>query len=207
MLGEHAKLNEYKVKTTKYPKKKKQIFSLICDAPSFLLNNLTVTLFNKLYFYLNSTKKTTIIDWDTYFYPLDSIKNWNRIYGKKGFFQFQFVLPKKNSIKGLKKILLTVQGSTSGSFLAVLKNLGPGQGYLSFPREGITLALDFKATKKNIEVVKGLIDFVNNLNGCCYLAKDAIMSSTQFKQNFDKINFWKYRNKAIKSEQSIRLKL
>jgi hypothetical protein len=207
MLGEHAKEDELFANPVVYPKTKNQIISLPFDAPSFLLNNFTVLLFNKLYFNLNKSKQPSYEHWDTYFYPLDSIGDWNRIYGKKGFFQFQCVLPKEDSEEGYTKILSTIQNKSSGSFLAVLKDFGSGNGHLSFPREGLTLALDFKASKKNIAVGKELTDIVNDLGGSFYLAKDAIMDADQFNPSFNKDEFSKYRNSSIKSEHSARLEL
>lgn len=207
MLGEHLKANELDINSRVYPKRKYQKIKFPFDAPSFLLNNFTVSVFNKLYFNLKKNKLSTCIDWDSYFYPLDSIGNWNRMYGKRGFFQFQCVLPRKYSVEGYTKILSAIQNKSSGSFLAVLKNFGFGNGHLSFPNEGLTLALDFKVSKSNIEVGKELTDIVNNLGGYCYLAKDAIMDATQFNAKYDKNSFLKYRNSSISSEQSIRMKL
>tara|TARA_B100000674_G_scaffold486877_1_gene496178 strand:- start:1992 stop:3293 length:1302 start_codon:yes stop_codon:yes gene_type:complete len=207
MLGEHALKSEINIKSVTFPKRKNRIITLPFDAPSFLLNNFTVLAFNQLYFNLNKNKKSSYVDWDTYFYPLDSIGDWNRMYGKNGFFQFQCVLPVELSEEGYTKILSTIQNKSSGSFLAVLKDFGIGNGHLSFPKQGLTLALDFKASKKNIEVGKELIDIVNNFGGSFYLAKDAIMDSTQFNPIFSKDEFLKYRNSSIESEQSIRIKL
>ncbi len=207
MLGEHAHKSEINIKSVTFPKRKNRIITLPFDAPSFLLNNFTVLAFNQLYFNLNKNKKSSYVDWDTYFYPLDSIGDWNRMYGKNGFFQFQCVLPVELSEEGYTKILSTIQNKSSGSFLAVLKDFGIGNGHLSFPKQGLTLALDFKASKKNIEVGKELIDIVNNFGGSFYLAKDAIMDSTQFNPIFSKDEFLKYRNSSIESEQSIRIKL
>lgn len=207
MIGEHAKEDELYAKTIIYPKRKNQKISLPFDGPSFLLNNFTVSLFNKLYFNLKKNRQSSYVDWDTYFYPLDSIGDWNRMYGKRGFFQFQCVLPKEYSEDGYTKILSTIQNKSSGSFLAVLKDFSSGNGHLSFPREGLTLALDFKASKKNIAVGKELIDIVNDLGGSFYLAKDAIMDAAQFKQSYDKDEFLMYRNSSINSEQSTRIEL
>ncbi len=207
MLGEHADKSEINIKSETFPKRKNRIITLPFDAPSFLLNNFTVLVFNRLYFNLNKNKQSSFVDWDTYFYPLDSIGDWNRMYGKNGFFQFQCVLPVELSGEGYTKILSTIQNKSSGSFLAVLKDFGIGNGHLSFPKQGLTLALDFKASKQNIEVGKELIDIVNNFGGSFYLAKDAIMNSTQFNPVFSKDEFLKYRNSSIESEQSIRIKL
>lgn len=207
MLGEHARENEINAKPAIYPKRKSKKITFPFDAPSFLLNNFTVSAFNKLYFNLNKNKQSSYVDWDTYFYPLDSIGDWNRMYGKEGFFQFQCILSKESSEEGYTKILSTIQNKSSGSFLAVLKDFAVGNGHLSFPREGLTLALDFKASKNNIEVGKELIDIVNNLGGSLYLAKDAILNSSQFNLSFRKDAFLKHRNKSIHSEQSCRINL
>ena len=96
---------------------------------------------------------------------------------------------------------------TSGAFLAVLKNFGPGKGNMSFPKEGYTLALDFKATSRNISVGRELINIVNDLGGNIYLAKDAIMNDSDFIKNFNIKEFSKVRHSSICSEQSIRLNL
>ncbi len=207
MLGEHAKKNELTKKSLTYPKRKDQKITVPFDAPSFLLNNFTISLFNKFYFNLSKKNRISLVDWDTYFYPLDSIGEWNRMYGKRGFFQFQCLLSSDLSKKGYTKILSTIQNKSSGSFLAVLKYFGSGNGHLSFPKEGFSLALDFKASKKNIEVGKELADIVNDFGGSFYLAKDAILKDYQFKINLNKDGFMKNRNSSINSEQSKRLKL
>ena len=105
MLGEHAKKDDLKSKFITYPRRKNHKISFCFDAPGFLLNNFTVSIFNKVYLYFNKYKKSSYVDWDSYFYPLDSVGDWNRMYGKKGFFQFQCILPKEKSAKGYKKIL------------------------------------------------------------------------------------------------------
>ncbi len=210
MLGEHAAKNEIRNKNKAYPIQKKQKFSLTFNAPSFLLNKLSISLFNKLYFNFNKKKDNSLIDWDSYFYPLDSIGDWNRMYGKNGFFQFQCLLPNESSFDGYTKILSIIQNQSSGSFLAVLKQFGCGNKNLSFPREGFTLALDFQATKKNIDVGKELIDLVNELGGTIYLAKDSMMNGAQYDLQIhknEKDQFLRFRNNFVESEQSNRLKL
>ena len=117
--------------------------------PSFALNTLSVKAFNWLYYgkvrKLVSKQK---VDIDTFFYPLDAIDNWNRIYGKNGFTQYQFILPIETSYIGLEEILKSISSSGKGSFLAVLKLYGKAnENYLSFPMEGYSLALDFKIEK------------------------------------------------------------
>ena len=92
--------------------------------PSWSLNNWTIKIFNSIYYWLNKRKKTNnLIDWDSYFYPLDKILEWNKMYGRKGFAQYQCVIPKENSRNGLLEILETMCETKIGSFLTVLKNL------------------------------------------------------------------------------------
>lgn len=207
MLGEHADADSLSCEKRKFPMENKKKFSLFFDPPSFLLNNYTVAAFNSLYFHVNKGNKSRLVPWDSYFYPLDSIGEWNRMYGPNGFFQFQCLLPNESATFGYKKILRTIQDESSGSFLAVLKKFGPGNANLSFPREGFTLALDFKWTAKNVAVVTTLTDLVVNLGGRVYLAKDSIMTATQFAGSVDADSFLVHRNPNINSEQSLRLRL
>jgi len=207
--GEHASLNEVNFENI-FPRARSRVFSLFFDLPSFLLNNFTVAIFNYLYFFQNSKKLNQLVDWDKYFYPLDSIGNWNRLYGRKGFFQFQCILPIDKSYIGLQEILRRVQKDSSGSFLAVLKKFGPGHGNLSFPREGYTLALDFKATHKNITLARKITDIVKSYNGAIYLSKDALMSEedcSSFINSDIKEKFKLIANKHCSSEQSKRINL
>ena len=210
MVGEHCRNIKFKNKSKLYPKRKKQKISLFFDFPSFLLNNKSVSLFNNLYFNINKNKNLQFVDWDKYFYPLDSIGSWNKLYGKKGFFQFQCLLSEDISLKGYEIILKKIQNKSSGAFLAVLKYFGEGNTNLSFPKKGFALALDFKATKKNIELGKELNNIVNDLGGSIYLAKDALLNKKQFSLQFNKENkkeFLEFRNPYAKSEQSHRINL
>ena len=114
---------------------------------------------------------------------------------------------KKISKIGYTKILKKIQNKASGAFLAVLKNFGAGNGHMSFPEDGFTLALDFKATSRNITVVKELVNIVNDLGGNIYLAKDAIMNERDYNKKFNINEFSKVRHPLISSEQSRRLNL
>ena len=156
------------------------------DFPSFSLNSFSVKAFNTLY-YAKAKKgeSSQKVDIDTFFYPLDAINHWNRIYGKKGFVQFQFILPKAISYDGLTQILSRISRSGMGSFLAVLKLYGAqNKNWLSFPMEGYSLALDFKMQKGLIEFLSELTDQVVGLGGRIYLAKDALLTKEQFEQSY-----------------------
>ena len=158
------------------------------DFPSFVLNGWSVKAFNALYYGKapNGLKKS-IVSYNSFFYPLDSIHHWNRIYGRRGFTQYQFVLPKETSAFGLADILKTIAASGQGSFLAVLKLFGQQpvfDGNISFPMEGYTLALDFPITKKLFPLLDRLDAMVLECGGRHYLTKDARMSGEVFRRGY-----------------------
>ena len=150
--------------------------------PSFALNKYTVKLFNHLYYNrAEACNRETFEDFRQFSFPLDSILHWNRLYGKKGFYQFQCVLPENNAEEALRKILEKTSSSGSASFLAVLKKMGPqGKGLLSFPKAGYTLALDFPNRKNTISLLKELEHITLKADGRIYMAKDAMISPETF---------------------------
>lgn len=157
------------------------------DSPISLINGLSLRIFNELYYRRPLKRGVHLNHYISYFYPLDSIARWNRIYGKKGFFQYQCVLPPENMKEGIAELLEQIRLSKQGSFLAVLKTFGkrPSVGMLSFPRPGATLALDFPnhgaATLKLFERFDSI---VSAAGGALYPAKDTRMPSWMFKQGF-----------------------
>ena len=181
--------------------------------PSFSLNTTTVKLFN--WFYYNKVfKKVSFqkVKFDSFFFPLDSIRNWNRIYGKKGFTQYQFIIPKQESYEGLKSILNEISKSGKGSFLAVLKLYGKeNKNYLSFPLEGYSLALDFKIEKGLFELLDKLDEIVLKYKGRIYLSKDVRVSKEVFEKGYPQIHKFrelreKYKlNEVFSSLQSKRV--
>lgn len=170
--------------------------------PGFVLNNLAVKLFNFFYF-KKQTKKVVknIVHYETFFYPLDIVNHWNRIYGKKGFIQYQMVLPKSNGKEGMKKILETIAESGNGSFLAVLKLFGKQNeaAYNSFPFEGYTLALDFKINSKLKKLVESLDQIVEQYGGRIYLTKDSMSkpSLVNYLKNVNNSKFVSLQSKRI----------
>ncbi|MCR9271142.1 MAG: FAD-binding oxidoreductase [Hyphomonadaceae bacterium] len=180
ILGEHAKLSELPSSKAKEPfhKKTKWKISIPFDFPSIFLNRFSVRAFNNIY-YQSGAKKIDVrlVDWDSYFYPLDSVLNWNRIYGRKGFSQFQCVFPLEQSEAGLTAILEEVASAGCGSFLAVLKRFGPQDSSFSFPMEGYTLALDFPINDKTLRLAEKLDQIVIDFKGRFYLAKDSRISA------------------------------
>jgi FAD/FMN-containing dehydrogenase len=176
------------------------------DAPVWTLNRFTVQAFNFLYYQTHRDADATPLHYDPYFFPLDSVLEWNRIYGRRGFFQYQFVVPKSETA-ALRKILEIVVRSGEGSFLSVLKQFGTkaSPGMMSFPMPGYTLAVDFKNQgKKTLKVFERLDEIVIAAGGRVYPAKDARMPAGAFQKYFPKwstfeqyidpkftSNFWK----------------
>jgi len=179
MLGEHSVNGGLDLGSQ--PKK-----SLPIDMPNWVLNPYSIKAFNFFYFHKSIFSPQKIdLPYQPYFYPLDAINNWNRLYGKNGFIQYQFVVPKAVGVKGLKRILDVISKSNKGSFLAVLKVFGKGnENYLSFPMEGYSLALDFKMEPGIVDLVKRLDSMVLEMCGRVYLTKDALMSEQMFKSTY-----------------------
>ena len=207
MLGKHAddQFNE---------KSKKISLNIPVNAPSQILNKFTIKSFNKIYYAMAKHNEIKHVDLQSYFYPLDSIQNWNRLYGQNGFVQYQFVIPKSNGIKNLKKILLDISENTNGSFLAVLKKFGNiNRNLLTFPTLGYTLSLDFKISKNIFIFLKNLDENIADYGGRIYLSKDALMNEDIFKKTYPRwIEFEELRHKIgasgkFSSTQSERLGL
>lgn len=157
------------------------------DPPFSLVNNLSLRLFNTGYFHRPLHKGTRMIHHVPYFYPLDSIQDWNRLYGRRGFFQYQCVLPPASARAGISELLQRISASGMGSFLAVLKTFGPlpAAGLLSFPRAGATLALDFpNRGERSARLFNELDTVVREAGGALYPAKDARMSGSMFRLSF-----------------------
>ena len=206
MRGEHAFKHELPKKMRDNPLliKKNDTPSIPFYFPNFVLNNWTVKLFNFLY-YSRQTKKEVknFVHYESFFYPLDIVNDWNRIYGKNGFIQYQMVIPKERGKEGMIKILETIAKSGNGSFLAVLKLFGKNNpdAYNSFPIEGYTLALDFKVNKKLKNLVAQLDDIVEEFGGRIYLTKDSMSKSslTDYLQNVQNPKFVSMQQKRIQN--------
>jgi len=160
--------------------------NLSFDMPQALLNTHSIKAFNFLYYHKRIMKKSVeTMSLSSYFYPLDVIGNWNRIYGNSGFIQYQFVLPKSAGVKGLKELLSKIVESGRGSFLTVLKVFGPSnENYLSFPIKGYTLALDFRVCEETRLLINELDGMLVNMGGRVYLTKDAFMTELTFKSTY-----------------------
>lgn len=206
MRGEHALKAELpkNLQSNSLRLKKKMMPTVPFYFPGFVLNNLSVKLFNLLYWNKQQKKEVhNFVDYETFFYPLDVVNDWNKIYGKGGFIQYQMVIPKKQGREGMEKILKTIAESGNGSFLAVLKLFGKNnpQAYNSFPFEGYTLALDFKVNSKLKKLITQLDDIVEQFGGRIYLTKDSMSrpSLTNYLQNVNSPKFVSLQHKRILS--------
>ncbi|WP_017732432.1 FAD-binding oxidoreductase [Nafulsella turpanensis] len=193
MLGEHAKReelpNRQQMHPLKVPASKK--VSIPFNFPSFTLNPLSVQAFNFAYYNkMLGNEKKDIVSYDPFFYPLDSVLHWNRMYGKKGFVQYQFVLPLEQSRQGLIEILEKINSRKMGSFLAVLKLFGEQESLISFPMRGYTLALDFPIVNGLFEFLDELDDVVMKYGGRIYLTKDARMKPEAFWKGYPNAQKW-----------------
>lgn len=156
--------------------------------PFSLVNGASLRAFNALYFHrAPEAVRRASLHYLPWLFPLDGIREWNRMYGPRGFLQYQCVLPPATARYGVAELLERVVASGMGSFLAVLKQFGgtPSRGLLSFPRPGTTLALDFaNRGQHTFELLDRLDDVVAQAGGAVYPAKDARMSGQRFRQYF-----------------------
>jgi decaprenylphospho-beta-D-ribofuranose 2-oxidase len=186
ILGEHAVRSDLpeRRRSVPYAAAHRRTVSIPFDMPAGVLNRVAVRLFNQLY-YWNGTRRagTTLVHWDEYFYPLDAISNWNRMYGRKGFSQFQCVLPLDRSKAGVRALLEATSRAGAGSFLAVLKRFGAQDSKFSFPMLGYTLALDFPMTSRTLALMEMLDRIAIEHAGRFYLAKDSRMTADTLRQS------------------------
>ncbi|MCB0354480.1 MAG: FAD-binding oxidoreductase, partial [Bdellovibrionales bacterium] len=158
------------------------------DAPSFALNKFSVSAFNWAYFHRQGPReKRATVHFDPFFYPLDRVLHWNRIYGRRGFLQFQCVVPKADDNRALREIFREVVISGRASFLAVLKEFGnvDSPGILSFPQPGMTLCLDFPFEGQKTRTLFETLDtLVHSFGGRLYPAKDALMRREHFQSYY-----------------------
>lgn len=157
------------------------------EPPFSFVNNLSGKLVNTLYYRINSSKKSSIKHYQPFMFPLDAVNKWNRVYGRKGFFQYQCVFPPEVSEYGVKEVLKIIRKGNQKSYLGVVKNFGniESKGILSFARPGTTLALDFRNKgQETLNLFQQLDSVVAQLKGALYPAKDARMSGEMFRASF-----------------------
>jgi FAD/FMN-containing dehydrogenase len=190
-FGNSAKLSDLPEKLKNDPLKlhTKGKLSVPVFLPSFTLNNFTVRILNRVIAFVQNSPKQ-FVHYEKFFFPLDAINNWNRGYGKRGFIQYQFVIPEENGRQHLVEILEMIAASGCTPFLNVFKRMGEGQGILSFPFSGYTLAIDFPVTKKLAAFTPRLDAKVLQAGGRLYLGKDAMLDEKMFKDMYPQYTEW-----------------
>jgi len=182
MRGNHAK-EAGELRTHRQPR-----LNVPLDFPSLALNHLSVQAFNTLYYGRLKQRVTRAVKhYDPFFYPLDAVNHWNRIYGRRGFFQYQFTIPFSSNAGAIREVFERIAKSGQGSFLAVLKTFGdiPSPGMLSYPSPGITLALDFSNKgERTFKLFEQLNSVVMEAGGRYYPAKDAWMPPEAFARSY-----------------------
>jgi FAD/FMN-containing dehydrogenase len=155
--------------------------------PDRVLNRYSMKAFNSAYYGIQVARKgARVVSYESFFYPLDSMQQWNLLYGKRGFLQYQCVIP-ETEVAAIAELLDRIARSGMGSFLGVLKQFGPAPaaGMLSFPRPGLTLALDFAMRgERTLKLLQSLDEIVQQSGGALYPAKDARMSPALFEASF-----------------------
>lgn len=175
------------------------------DAPAFALSAPVVRAFNQLYFRrVPATGRTVVKPIADFFFPLDKIHDWNRLYGKRGFHQFQCVVPLAGA-QALRQMLESIASSGLASPLAVLKRMGPGRaGYLSFPMEGYTLAVDFPNRDAARDLIRRLEGMTLAAGGRLYFAKDSLAQGADMGAMYPELDLW--RKECAKADPEERLK-
>ena len=167
--------------------KKKKVILVPFNLPNFAINKLSVKSFNTAYYFLRKQKNNYIEYFLDFFYPLDGITHWNRVYGSKGFVEYQIVIPHKDAFKTISQLLTKITKSGLGSTIAAIKPLTKSKGLLSFPIEGITLAVDFAYDNKLWPLLDELDEMVIENKGRVYLAKDSRLNSANFRKMYSDV--------------------
>lgn len=195
MRGNHAPAD--RVGTRRFAVERRSVM-MPFDAPRWALNRWSVAAFNTVYFNRRRGERwSEIVPYTPFFYPLDRVGRWNRMYGRRGFFQFQAVVPRSAGDAPLRSLMRTVVDSGRASFLAVLKEFGAvrSPGLLSFPRPGTTICLDFPNDGVETRSLLGRLEQVAlEAGGALYPAKDATMSPASFRAGFPR---WEEFSRSI----------
>lgn len=195
MRGHHATLAELPASARANPLlvKLRGQRNVPFDLPSWALNSPAMTAFNKVYYHVQRARRAPFVaDYQSFFHPLDSVGNWNRIYGRGGFVQYQLVLPPAQARAGLLQIIEEMRRNRRPSFLSVLKRFGPeGEGLLSFPIEGYTMTLDIPVRDQGLfPFLDRLDEIVLKFGGRIYLAKDARLRADNFRAMYPRFPEW-----------------
>jgi decaprenylphospho-beta-D-ribofuranose 2-oxidase len=161
--------------------------------PGFAFGHTSASIINELYFRIQSRKAEPFLsDYDSFFYPLDRINNWNVMYGKQGFVQYQCAIPTASARKGMQTLMNEIVLSGHVSMLGVLKRFGDGNpGFLSFPVAGYTLAIDFPIGRPGLFPLLDRLDAITiDYGGRVYMAKDARLTRSNFIRMYPMLPKW-----------------
>lgn len=184
------------------------------DLPAWALGRHTVRAFNEIYYRRHPRgRRREVVPADSFFYPLDAIREWNRMYGRRGFTQYQCVLPKASGAGSARRLLEVLTSRGGASFLCVIKDFGrDGEGLLSFPMPGITIAFDLSIRDQTPRLIEALNQHVIEEGGRIYLAKDAFTRPDQFRlmererlEVFERVRDRWDPERKLRSAQSVRL--
>lgn len=165
------------------------VLDLPFHLPDFALNSFSIKLLNKVLDEMQS-RGSGLVHYESLLFPLDAISNWNRGYGKRGFIQYQFVIPLENGRANVRRLMEEIANSGMSPFLNVLKKFGKGIGGLSFPMEGYTFAIDFPYHERIHDFARRLDKMVLECGGRVYLGKDALLDEAMFKQMYPQYRHW-----------------
>lgn len=210
-LGEHARLDDLdqRALSRRFQPLGRPGLTVPFDLPSFTLNPYSVAAFNELYYRMGARKarEPFLVAAEPYFFPLDRLGSWNRIYGRRGLVQHQCVLPSETAAHALAEMLDRVTRRGDASFLAVLKQLAPAHGVMSFPMRGYTLALDFSVRPGLLDFLAALDAVVVKAGGRLYLAKDARQSRATFYAGYPGIDRFREIRRNLDPQGQIRSRL
>lgn len=204
--GWHAEALEVSDGVVLFPSTEQQSIT-VPRMPVSLVNRSTSRLFNALYYWRGQSPKKSLVDWNQYFYPLDKLNSWYRLYGSQGFTQFQVVLPDGNAQEAISELLDQLESARMGSPLAVLKRMGKEGAGLSFPKPGYTLTLDIPVTQRTAGLLHDLIEISIRYGGRFYLAKDAYLTADQLHRSDPRASQFREYRKQTGLDQVFQSKL
>lgn len=211
-LGEHAPVSRLPARTAPLALFRKKALP-VPPLPTFALRKATEKAFNSLYYHTHPSRES-LVSYDPFFYPLDRFSRWNRVYGRRGFIEYQCVIPKHAGTRAIRLLLEAIAASGCPSFLMGIKTFGKGnQNLLSFPMEGYTLGVDFPVRERLFPLLALFDEIVMRAGGRIYLTKDARMPKAVFDAGYPRAEeFRRYKRRVdpsnkFRSLQSMRLGL
>jgi FAD/FMN-containing dehydrogenase len=202
LLAEHATLDDIAAVSPPPQPPIRHHMAVPFELPSWTLNRMTVAAFNELYFQRGAAQsdRPFLAHWDPYFFPLDGIADWNRLYGHRGLLQHQCVIPAPHAYQALGEMLERISRCGRASPLAVLKQLRASRDVMSFPIEGFTLAIDFPVAREVLSLLDEIDRIVVRAGGRLYLAKDARQSRETFEAGYPRFSEFREIRRNIGAE-------